>query len=1187
MLTAVFMAVDKINVKEAEARTPGYDTWGNCVQSVEVGVSYADSSLTIDTSAWGSTDVHYLWYPVYENLVTTGDRSASTFTWEGPYEVNGYPVRVTATGGTADVLDTGGAAITFNRSGMYIFDDLVSTHLGNDPSTYNGSIWVNTSTNYSISSIDDIRFNDTSASVSIAVTDYLGDGVPCTISVIAPDSTTAWHGYRTTGAKTLGVTNFTMAGIYTVQAYRDTDYDGSTGIYTYPDGETNYEAYNTSNLSVAGDFVATGKGPNFPTGGTNDPTTGGDVYNFSNLGPWDPPEYNATPVTFEVLPGVPTITLTNATPVYWGFDVRIDINVTDYDGHGIYCGANFAEAQGKILLKKSSNYYDNVSDYPATGSPPGPNGDAGIWFNTSYDHLGNYAIGDYYIELLRGAAAWSVNITNGTWYVVYQHDTNGDGTYEWNGSTRFSITSSSPAVDLVITNDGFGTGTAATDMKIDVPQTAPGTGGAAQTNTITFKIYGRSVAGRRAYYGDADEGRNSEHPEDYKNITLSGDILYQPVLTDSVPSGAGNVIHNCGGGVWTVNVTPTKPGGTITISIDWPGANNGSDSETISIVNGTNVEVIEPSLGWFTFGDHQNLTVKVTNQQGIVENNAAVYVFWEGQADNINTSNVSQNNAVAMTPVSDGLYTFWLNPNDACFSGITAPRNITIAAKTAGQNFWGYTTIEMRPKHDLYVNVSPTMSYAGNPEQYDIDITLADGSAPPTYSDLTIALYDMDSNLITGTDAWSETAKYDINDELIFLSAGTYQLYAYNNTHDSEGHNATITVDYYTVTSSPSVLCWLIDTSQNITFQVNSPITNGTLTINNMSSALNGSSITTSGSSTHDIAIENGIGTVEGFNATTIGNLTYSYTPTGGESRPAQGLTQITTATATPMPDTIYVGETTEVTIAVTHPATGLAIPDVLVGLDEGMNLSASVLAKLPTSKETGSDGKVIFGIKSEATGNVTIYVKGGTDPTKPQVIYSKVRQTMKISAPPSVNEGDTFTVKAKDANGNLITDATVTVTFNGQTYTTTTGETGPISSPTVGTTLDYPIEATAEGYTPDDTTIKVINKPQIVIEVKEKVESGKTFTVKAGGDDGNSYGIAVTFNGETKTTVGPDGVSFKAPKVSKDTDYTITASKDGYLSPAEEITIKVFPGTPGFELLTLIVAIGIAFILLRRRRRK
>ncbi|PNX46685.1 MAG: hypothetical protein BV459_05905, partial [Thermoplasmata archaeon M11B2D] len=321
----------------------------------------------------------------------------------------------------------------------------------------------------------------------------------------------------------------------------------------------------------------------------------------------------------------------------------------------------------------------------------------------------------------------------------------------------------------------------------------------------------------------------------------------------------------------------------------------------------------------------------------------------------------------------------------------------------------------------------------------------------------------------------------------------------------------------------------------------------------------------------------------EGINATHLGNITYEFEPALGDYRDATGLLRITTATATPNPATIYLGEPTIVTITVTHPATGTPLEDVRIGLDHEMNLSDSILAKLPSDLFTDIDGKVQFSITADASGEVTIYIENETDPDNEFVIVAAARKPMTISHSPSVNEGATFTIEAK-SDGVLITDATVIFTFDGQTWPTTTGI-ASIKAPSVVTSLTYPISASAEGYLTASSTIMVINIPKLIIAIAGEVKTGQSFTLTIADDTGGPViGATITFEGTTYTSGAGGTVTITAP--SKAGSYPITASFPGYETISTTVTVEEGGFIPGFELLTLIAAIGVAFLLLRRRRK-
>jgi PKD repeat protein len=280
-------AMIQLNViNEACAATPGVNTWGDATRDLEYGVSY--SNVSVNSSAWVGTSPFFLYYPIYQSGGTVGN--ANEFTWNGPYQVSDYSARVTEISKDA-IIDTGGAPIVFNRSGIWIFD-ADSTHAGDDPGSYAGYIWVNTSTKYSIDSIPNIYYG---MNGSIYITVNTGNDTGCMIAIVSPDNRTIYHKWRATGVtEAIGIKgNFTLLGDYTVKSYKDFDRENST--YYYPD-EYYVLGGVTENYSTNYGSGYTG---NFPV----HPSTTPEYYTYSDMGPWDPPEKNATEITFQVVLG--------------------------------------------------------------------------------------------------------------------------------------------------------------------------------------------------------------------------------------------------------------------------------------------------------------------------------------------------------------------------------------------------------------------------------------------------------------------------------------------------------------------------------------------------------------------------------------------------------------------------------------------------------------------------------------------------------------------------------------------------------------------------------------------------------------------------------------------------------------------------------------------------------------------
>ena len=135
---------------------------------------------------------------------------------------------------------------------------------------------------------------------------------------------------------------------------------------------------------------------------------------------------------------------------------------------------------------------------------------------------------------------------------------------------------------------------------------------------------------------------------------------------------------------------------------------------------------------------------------------------------------------------------------------------------------------------------------------------------------------------------------------------------------------------------------------------------------------------------------------------------------------------------------------------------------------------------------------------------------------------------------------------------------------------------------------MNYDIVATKEGYASDTVSIIVINVPKltIVLSVRE-VDIEKTFEVTVADDTGKAViGAIVTFSGDTYTTGAQGTVILTAPKNAG--NYSISASFEGYKN-ADAVSITVLKDedkTPGFGIFVFIVSLGIALIVLKRKRK-
>jgi hypothetical protein len=231
-------------------------------------------------------------------------------------------------------------------------------------------------------------------------------------------------------------------------------------------------------------------------------------------------------------------------------------------------------------------------------------------------------------------------------------------------------------VELIITDDGCGD---PTDGNINVPAYVPDSG-ITPTVVLNFTITGINTSESTAFYGD-------DPWEDWKNITVTGDVLY--------PVTELTLYHVGTQGDWTCHITPTQPGGIITLSINWPG--NGTATTDIHIVNGTFVTPVVESFPW---GTDVNLTIVVLDMDGAPVKTADVYLLWEDDDLQFNHTQGNNNPGNGM----NGEYTFWITKED---QGSNVPQYLTISARWT-DGFWGYGKVLMKQPTETFLNLTIT-----------------------------------------------------------------------------------------------------------------------------------------------------------------------------------------------------------------------------------------------------------------------------------------------------------------------------------------------------------------------------------------------------------------------------------------------------------------------------------------------
>lgn len=701
---------------------------------------------------------------------------------------------------------------------------------------------------------------------------------------------------------------------------------------------------------------------------------------------------------------------------------------------------------------------------------------------------------------------------------------------------------------------------------------------------ITINVYGQTQS----------DGMNA-------TITIVGcglDITIREDKPGNTPEVTAYPGSGANDGVYKVRISP-KTGGTITVTVT-----NATEGKTISRDY--------PILGLTgsvttSVGDDLKINVGTTETiTATVTNGGYATVFFtffnrnwgleDALTDPIIGDGATQGEGLG------GVFTFDPDEDDL------EQRGYIVVAANAG-NLWMYDIIEVEAIWDLEIellepslqNLTPIIT-VGLEQDFRFRVLDPEGNIVTDIDagkDTIIKLIDEDNDEDNPLLSWQPTKitgniwRYQ---KLRPYWEGQLVIQAMNQTDGiTHGGKMYLDVDYATFTYSPGYTTAGIGIDENIKVSFTGVDANGNTLPSGTKVYLNiEESNTIKPQAFNVITLDaNGAGeftiTEVGDNQTTI-NITIGALNYENGNRTI-GAFYIDFPTFDLNPDTIYLDQTNLVEVIATDRE-GNPIEDIYLTFNGFITYPEPVL--------TDEDGFAAFSINPAVSGrhNVTIIKeliwKAGTldwkqmeDDNKMVVTDTVLTATsfrnMVISVPASVNEGESFTVTlTRRATTNPVVGALVT--FNAETKTTGAQGTVTFDAPSVRTNLNYQITARATGYVDATATILVINLPQIYLSVPEdEVVAGERFEVIAGGDDGNNVGIRVTFNGVTRITSATGSVTFTAP--AEEGTYTVTATKEGYQSAEPADVVVIGAGIPGFEVLTLIAALGVAFILLKKRR--
>ncbi|MCX6665927.1 MAG: hypothetical protein NT038_07730 [Euryarchaeota archaeon] len=162
----------------------------------------------------------------------------------------------------------------------------------------------------------------------------------------------------------------------------------------------------------------------------------------------------------------------------------------------------------------------------------------------------------------------------------------------------------------------------------------------------------------------------------------------------------------------------------------------------------------------------------------------------------------------------------------------------------------------------------------------------------------------------------------------------------------------------------------------------------------------------------------------------------------------------------------------------------------------------------------------------------------------------------MEIFPSPSILEGSTFIVRITAEQEPI---ASAEISWLNQTYYTSYNGTVTLIAPYVDSDTNFIVSAHKEGYVDVGCYILVQNEPYLTLEVipSPTVLEGSNFIVRIASTQGPVAFAQVTWMNQTYCTSDNGTVALMAPFVDSDTNFVVSAHKDGYVDVGCYILVK------------------------------